>query len=1566
MANQDLGGQLSVLTSINEMIGQVTKGFENLGSTVSQQVGYMEQLAGAADDIDSNGVKDMTSALEEMASGADDAGASAKKMGKQLAVAGSVLNGAAKGMSTFKNVLGGTFNAVSGLASGIFNLAKGAVGALMSSWSGLLGMAQDIASKGDDIAKAYEAVRGEFGNLASNEGKAVVEMNKALRNEFASTAGMSLGAIYGTNLTGALEAMSQMAQDLGASFNRLADDFVDNAASALVMNEGLGMSAQALAGLRDQAVQAGEDMTTALEETTVQVMVMSKQYGVSGKVIGKNLSKLTENMAEFGHMSRAELTATATYAAKLGVEIDSLKGMFDKFANFEDAAVGAAKLAETFGMNVDAMALMNAESPAEQMDMMRQAFIETGKSLDDMSRQEKAYLAEQMGVDPNDLYAMMDPSNADISYDDMVADAEAAQEQMSPEEAMLEAAKGIEKTVEHMMEKVEGFFEAFTDGFMHALSYTKLFMKGSQKVRDALREVFEIGKELANELFGSTGVFGSNSSAHLDTLQGLLDGIVQFFRDIKDAIVELAKTGDFSKFTTNIYDAVKNFFSDEKVQEFGGKILQGIATAIQWVVKNATSLIKDLTDGLANGFKQEGPNIFGGKDSPINEGLTAVFDSLGGIIDDVLPALMDLAGTLLDKLVGFLVDWGKKNPGKILAIFGVMFGPAIISGAISMLFATLSSLVTTMVIPGLASIFSTAFVGAGGLAGGGIAAGFSAMLGAVGSALAAIAAPIGIAIAAVMTIVEVVENLMDLFSFLTDDTKTMGEKVGYFIGSMVDTITIPIQVLLDVFDFLTFGIFDLSGAFEGGLANMKNGMAAFFNKFTPFFEGMYQMLQSVFGFIKDYVMAATITPFMNMLSSLANLFQMLWSVVEPIMSAMGEIFMIVLQGTFMAAYNAVSSAITTLGTLFTGLYNDYIAPIIEPIAAFLDPLWTKFQEIVGSIGTAIGTVVSYFNPMTWISMAADAITGFMSEFNLAEKVSEMASGAVDSVKGWFGIKSPSTVFAGFGGYMTDGLGEGLSEMPTRMTEKMNEVVDAAMAAFGALQDAIMTMVETYISIITYIPLKFIEGLDMILDKVVEFAPMVSQFLFDMIDNIVNVLQQGVNLLLDILMAPAMLMVDAVSMITESLFGLDIATPFREGFDKVKGIVIGAVGFIAKYLSPITMIGLAVDMIAGFVGAFDVAKIMKEKFDAAIPGVQSFLGIASPSTLMAEMGEQTAAGFSQGTETGEMEDSLKGPTQESVDKLSKDVAGLDTTGLDEAAEKLKGINSMTGAVTELLEKLNEITVGEPGAKLKAMGAALAIALPEVTKVGEVIENFVSNYGADRLVAISAMVKDVVKVLNPMVANITDLTMGIIGMFDALFTLDAGITNKGPDSLRSALMTALAGTFGTPSAPLVGIIPSFMTAMTQMGGPEKLATMAESLKVYAKHVGSISDSVISINESLTSLFEAIGKLPEIGAMADKTLGNTAELVNKINTVSEALGALSPIAAETTVQKVAAGLAGDGTVTVQHEGLNINVNFKVNIDSKDLAAALGDDAEGGPFFVINTSRGGADAGGAEAAGE
>ena len=45
-------------------------------------------------------------------------------------------------------------------------------------------------------------------------------------------------------------------------------------------------------------------------------------------------------------------------------------------------------------MNVDAMAMMNAENPAERMDMLRKSFEETGRSVNDLSRHELKLLSE--------------------------------------------------------------------------------------------------------------------------------------------------------------------------------------------------------------------------------------------------------------------------------------------------------------------------------------------------------------------------------------------------------------------------------------------------------------------------------------------------------------------------------------------------------------------------------------------------------------------------------------------------------------------------------------------------------------------------------------------------------------------------------------------------------------------------------------------------------------------------------------------------------------------------------------------------------------------------------------------------------------------------------------------------------------------------------------------------------------------------------------------------------------------------------------------------------------------
>lgn len=69
---------------------------------------------------------------------------------------------------------------------------------------------------------------------------------------------------------------------------------------------------------------------------------------------------------------------------------------------------------------------------------------------------------------------------------------------------------------------------------------------------------------------------------------------------------------------------------------------------------------------------------------------------------------------------------------------------------------------------------------------------------------------------------------------------------------------------------------------------------------------------------------------------------------------------------------------------------------------------------------------------------------------IKEKVSDFFSGIVDSVKGVLGIHSPSKVFAGIGGYMAEGLGEGFDReiggVQRRIDRSMKELAGNASAS----------------------------------------------------------------------------------------------------------------------------------------------------------------------------------------------------------------------------------------------------------------------------------------------------------------------------------------------------------------------------------------------------------------------------------------------------------------------------------------------------------------------------------------
>ena len=96
----------------------------------------------------------------------------------------------------------------------------------------------------------------------------------------------------------------------------------------------------------------------------------------------------------------------------------------EQFNTFEGAASAVGKLNAQMGTNLDAMALLQAETPTDQINMLRDAFLETGQSIENMSKFQRMAAAEAMGMDVSVLQNLLGPKEelpvAEKKFDDLI------------------------------------------------------------------------------------------------------------------------------------------------------------------------------------------------------------------------------------------------------------------------------------------------------------------------------------------------------------------------------------------------------------------------------------------------------------------------------------------------------------------------------------------------------------------------------------------------------------------------------------------------------------------------------------------------------------------------------------------------------------------------------------------------------------------------------------------------------------------------------------------------------------------------------------------------------------------------------------------------------------------------------------------------------------------------------------------------------------------------------------------------------------------------------------------
>lgn len=150
---------------------------------------------------------------------------------------------------------------------------------------------------------------------------------------------------------------------------------------------------------------------------------------------------------------------------------------------------------------------------------------------------------------------------------------------------------------------------------------------------------------------------------------------------------------------------------------------------------------------------------------------------------------------------------------------------------------------------------------------------------------------------------------------------------------------------------------------------------------------------------------------------------------------------IILENIAMGIIQAIPQLVAQLPQIISSICTTLAQNLPQIITAGIEILTNLADGLIGAIPTLVAQLPQIVSAI--LSGIGAAVTGVVEIGSnivkgvwdgicamgswIKEKVSGFFSGIVDGVKGVLGIHSPSTVFAGIGGYMAEGLGEGWND-----------------------------------------------------------------------------------------------------------------------------------------------------------------------------------------------------------------------------------------------------------------------------------------------------------------------------------------------------------------------------------------------------------------------------------------------------------------------------------------------------------------------------------------------------------
>ena len=551
---------------------------------------------------------------------------------------------------------------------------------------------------------------------------------------------------------------------------------------------------------------------------------------------------------------------------------------------------------------------------------------------------------------------------------------------------------------------------------------------------------------------------------------------------------------------------------------------------------------------------------------------------------------------------------------------------------------------------------------------------------------------LGMVTFAIEKLTEMLPNFLEFAVKMIANIATgIAQSLPTLVPSLVQLVTDIVQVLIDNIPLLIDAALQLvTGLAEGIINAIPVLVAALPQLITSLIDGLLSAIPQIIQAGID-LLTALITALPEIITTIVEAIP---QIIEGIITALTENIPLIIQAgidLLVALIQALPQIITTIvqaiPQIISGIVNALIGNIdqiimagVQLFVALIQNLPTIIVEIVKAVPQIVSGIVQAFASLggEMINAGANLLHGLWEGISgaaswLWEKVSGWASSLVSGIKDFFGIHSPSTVFAEIGGNMADGVGVGFTDNMGGVEGDMTAAMGGAGAltaaeAVNAVNNGIIANIEGLSGAVNAIVERVITGLTA---QAQRFNQAGQDFdkntASGMVAGIVQITQKVPQIAQSIITA---FTAQHQKFVTE---GTNIDKSIAQGMiagipqitGKVAQIIQPVITALRSYVSEFTAAGE--EMVRGIWQGFQnmsgwLESRVRSMMRDIVAAVEEEMDINSPSKVFARIGSYMAQGLGEGfaREMRDVESSIRRETSNAVPEF-RSGEGRDTRG-----------------------------------------------------------------------------------------------------------------------------------------------------------------------------------------------------------------------------------------------------------------------------------------------------------------